>query len=182
MNQPVRLRRFYVPVESTDINAPTTGAEIVFQANLDKGTNKTVSADISALAKGLYRVGLEIIGNGKTLKVYSQGTIELTDLPEPEFKNPTRILCLYRANTLRFSPAWAPLKTGPVAPVLCRKPHPHKRCPHRSAWHGDQYGVRQRREHQLEYFRSTIRHIPPWYFQYRHRTIDRSGRSCRKFR
>ncbi len=89
-----QVSAFYVPVESTDINAPTTGAEIVFQSNLDKGTNKTVSADISALAKGLYRVGLEIIRSGETVKVYSQGTIELTDLPEPEFKKPSQDLTL----------------------------------------------------------------------------------------
>ena len=85
---------FYVPVESTDINAPATGAEVVFRTNLDKGDNKTVSLQTTGLVKGLYRIGLEIVGNGETVKVYSQGTFELTDLPEPVFEKPNQNLVL----------------------------------------------------------------------------------------
>ena len=86
------ISAFYVPVESTDTDAPTTGSETTFKTNLSAGTNLTMSLDTSGMAQALYRIGLNLVGGGQTLKVMSTGTVQITNLPEPAFELPNQNL------------------------------------------------------------------------------------------
>jgi len=81
---------FYIEVDSTDADASTVGPQVVFGSNLTTGENQTVALATGPLPLGIYRVGLDITANSKTLRVTSQGTISVTTLPDPEFTQPNQ--------------------------------------------------------------------------------------------
>ncbi|NOX57911.1 MAG: hypothetical protein GXP29_03520 [Planctomycetes bacterium] len=83
---------FYVPVASTAIDAAETGAEVVFASSIPVGANQTTSISTAGIAVGLYRIGLNIVDGGSSIRILSQGTFELTELPTPEFSEPDRDL------------------------------------------------------------------------------------------
>ncbi len=86
------ISAFYVPVSSTAIDAPATGAEVIFANNLTAGTNQTTTLNTLNIPSGLYRIGLNVGNATGTIKVFSQGTVELTELPTPVFEEPDRDL------------------------------------------------------------------------------------------
>jgi hypothetical protein len=80
---------FYVPVASTAIDAQQTGTEVLFANNLSAGTNQTMSLGTLNIPVGLYRIGLNVADNTGSIKVLSQGTFEITELPTPVFEAPS---------------------------------------------------------------------------------------------
>ena len=86
------VEAFYVEVESTAIDAPTIGAEVVFAMNLPTGDGQAVSLDTASIPTGLYRVGLNLSAGTLSAKVLSQGTFRITTLPQPVFTLPNQDL------------------------------------------------------------------------------------------
>ena len=81
---------FYVQVESTAVDAEKIGDEITFASSLSTGTNQTVALNTSSMDLGIYRIGLVLSDASGSVKVYSQGTIEVTTLPTPTFEAPSQ--------------------------------------------------------------------------------------------
>lgn len=84
------VEAFYVEVNSTGADASTVGPEVVFAEDLDAGENRTVALATGPLPLGIYRIGLNVTANSKTLRVVSTGTISVTTLPDPEFTLPNQ--------------------------------------------------------------------------------------------
>lgn len=84
------VEAFYVEVESTDIDAAMIGAEVVFQTNLPTGEGQIATLNTGSIPSGLYRVGLNLSAGTLSVKVLSQGTFRLTDLPVPVFSLPNQ--------------------------------------------------------------------------------------------
>ncbi len=89
---PTAISAYYVPVASTAIDAQATGAEVIFANNLSAGANQTTSLNTLNIPVGLYRVGLNLTDTSESIKVLSQGTFEITELPTPQFELPDRDL------------------------------------------------------------------------------------------
>ena len=89
---PTAISAFYVPVASTAIDAAATGSEVIFANNLSAGTNQTTSLNTLNIPIGLYRIGLNLTDTSGSIKVRSQGTFEITQLPTPVFELPNQDL------------------------------------------------------------------------------------------
>lgn len=81
---------FYIEVADTSADAATIGLPVTFDEDLPTGENQVTNLETGPLPLGIYRVGLNVTFGGETLRVYSQGTLELTTLPDPEFTLPNQ--------------------------------------------------------------------------------------------
>ncbi len=82
------ISAYYVPVANTAVGAQATGAEVIFANNLTAGTNQTTTLNTLNIATGLYRIGLNVSDGNSSIKVLSQGTFEITEIPTPVFELP----------------------------------------------------------------------------------------------
>ncbi len=79
---------FYLPVASTDPDAPATGNQVVFDNTLTGGIDQTTTLMTGSMPLGVYKVGLDLTYQGQTLTVFASGAIEVTTLPTPVFQLP----------------------------------------------------------------------------------------------
>ncbi len=79
---------FYVEVADSGPGAPEIGAQVEIGTNLPTGTMQRVDFTTGSIPRGVYRLGIQAIAAGNSIRLLSIGTLQIQGPPDPVFISP----------------------------------------------------------------------------------------------